>query len=210
MDVIVARPLSLAPKAEPLASCETPAEVTSDRASEPPTFDHVYEENVEFVWRSARRLGVGDHAIDDVVQHVFVVVHRRLAEFEGRSSLKTWLFSILLHAVREHRRTLRRKSPHWWGAPADPDLIADSSRNPEQEAQRAEASRTIDLLLENLDGDKRAVFVMAELEQMTANEISEATGLDAKAVYSRLRAARIDFERAAAKLRKTRGLESTR
>ena len=173
-------------------------------------FDAVYEQNVEFIWRSAKRLGVGDHAIDDVVQHVFVVVHRRLAEFEGRSSLKTWLFSILLHAVREHRRSMRRKSPHWWSAPADPDLIEDSARNPEQEAQRAEASRTIDLLLESLDGDKRVVFVMAELEQMTAVEISEATGLEQKAVYSRLRAARIDFERAAAKLRKSRGWENSR
>jgi len=194
--------MSLAPSTEPIAARETPAEALD--------FDTVYDQHVEFVWRSARRLGVGDHAIDDVVQHVFVVVHRRLAEFEGRSSLKTWLFSILLHGVREHRRSMRRKSPHWWGAPADPDLLEDSARNPEQEAERAEASRTIDLLLENLDGDKRVVFVMAELEQMTANEISEATGIDTKAVYSRLRAARIDFERAANKLRKTRGLESNR
>jgi RNA polymerase sigma-70 factor (ECF subfamily) len=201
--VIAIATMILAPASEPIASRESDAET----ALEKPNFDQVYEEHVDFVFRSARRLGVGDHAIDDVVQHVFVVVHRRLAEFEGRSSMKTWLFSILLHAAREHRRSMRRKSPHWWGAPADPDLIVDSSRNPEEEAQRAEASRTIDLLLENLDGDKRVVFVMAELEQMTAIEISEATGLDTKAVYSRLRAARIDFERAAAKLRKTRGLE---
>jgi len=191
--------MTLASSTEPIAAAATHVEIGD--------FDAIYEQNVDFVWRSARRLGVGDHAIDDVVQHVFVVVHRRLADFEGRSSTKTWLFSILLHAVREHRRSMRRKSPHWWSAPADPDLLEDPARNPEQEAERAEASRTIDLLLENLDGDKRAVFVMAELEQMTANEISEATGLDTKAVYSRLRAARIDFERAAAKLRKSRGME---
>jgi RNA polymerase sigma-70 factor (ECF subfamily) len=202
--VIAATTMTLAPASE-IASRDSSAEL----AAEKPNFDQVYDQNVDFVFRSARRLGVGDHAIDDVVQHVFVVVHRRLDAFEGRSSMKTWLFSILLHAVREHRRSMRRKSPHWWGAPADPDLLEDSSRNPEQEAQRAEASRTIDLLLENLDGDKRVVFVMAELEQMTAAEISEATGLDTKAVYSRLRAARIDFERAAAKLRKMRGLEKS-
>ncbi|MEO8875534.1 MAG: sigma-70 family RNA polymerase sigma factor [Polyangiaceae bacterium] len=183
---------------------------TREPSVEIPDFDGVYDQNVGFVWRSARRLGVGDHAVDDVVQQVFVVVHRRLSEFEGRSSLKTWLFSILLHAVREHRRSLRRKSPHWWSSPNDPELVEDGARNPEQEAERAEASRTIDRLLENLDGDKRVVFVMAELEQMTANEISEATGLDTKAVYSRLRAARIDFERAAEKLRKSSRSERSR
>lgn len=172
------------------------------------TFDEVYDTNADFVWRSARRLGIGDHAIDDVMQQVFLVVHRRLAEFEGRSSMKTWLFSILLRVVKDERRSIRRKSPHWMTGPADPDALEDAGNDPEALASRAEASRTIEFLLESLDGEKRAVFVMAELEQMTANEISEATGLDPKAVYSRLRAARIDFERAAMKWRKTHGAEA--
>lgn len=172
------------------------------------TFDEVYDTNVDFVWRSARRLGVGDHAIDDVLQQVFLVVHRRLAEFEGRSSMKTWLFSILLRVVKDERRSIRRKSPHWMSSPNDPDALEDEAHDPEALASRAEASRTIDFLLESLDGEKRAVFVMAELEQMTANEISEATGLDPKAVYSRLRAARTDFERAAAKWRRTHAAET--
>lgn len=173
------------------------------------TFDEVYDTNVDFVWRSARRLGVGDHAIDDVLQQVFLVVHRRLCEFEGRSSMKTWLFSILLRVVKDERRSIRRKSPHWKTGPADPDALEDAANDPEALASRAEASRTIEFLLESLDEEKRTVFVMAELEQMTANEISEATGLDPKAVYSRLRAARIDFERAAAKWRKTHGTEAS-
>ena len=86
--------------------------------------------------------------------------------------------------------------------PVDPDLIADTAHGPYEALSRAGASRTIDLLLESLEGDKRVVFVMADLEGMTAPEISEATGLDPKAIYSRLRAARTDFERAAAALRR--------
>jgi RNA polymerase sigma-70 factor, ECF subfamily len=165
-------------------------------------FEGIYEQHVDFVWRSARRLGVDELAADDVVQQVFLVVHRRLGEFEGRSSLKTWLFSILLHVAREHRRGLRRKSPHWAHEPVDPDLIADGTANPHEALARMEAWRTIDELLETLEGDKRVVFVMAELEEMTAQEISEATGLAPKVVYSRLRAARTDFERAAAAMRR--------
>jgi RNA polymerase sigma-70 factor (ECF subfamily) len=170
-----------------------------------PSFDAVYDDYVDFVWRSARRLGVDESAVDDVVQHVFLVVHRRLAEFEGRSSLRTWLFSILLHAVREHRRALRRKSPHAFAERADPDTLVEPADGPEEALARAEASRMVDRLVSELDEDKRVVFVMAELEQMTAAEIGEVTGLEPKAVYSRLRAARVDFERAASRMRKQMG-----
>src|SRR5262249_38050380 len=69
----------------------------------------VYEKYFAFVWRSVRRLGVGDSAVDDAVQEIFVVVHRRLADFEERASIKTWLYGIVLRVVRHHRRTLRRK-----------------------------------------------------------------------------------------------------
>ncbi len=169
-----------------------------------PSFDDLYEAQVDFVWRSARRLGVDEGSLDDVVQQVFLVVHRRLAEFEGRSSTKTWLFSILLNAVREHKRALRRKSPHHDAGPTDPDTLVDPlvANNPERALERAEASRVIDTLLEPLEGDKRVVFVMAELEQMSPAEIARATGLDVKTIYARLRAARIDFERAAASMRR--------
>jgi RNA polymerase sigma-70 factor (ECF subfamily) len=167
-------------------------------------FERLYDEHVDFVWRSARRLGVSELAVDDVVQQTFLVVHRRLDDFEGRSSSKTWIFSILLRVVREHRRTLRRKSPHWFLPPLDPDLTEGlgPGGNQEEALLRAEASATIDRLLESLDGDKRVVFVLAELEEMTADEIAAATGLDRPAVYSRLRAARTDFERAAARFRR--------
>lgn len=175
-----------------------------------PSFEGLYDQQLDFVWRSARRLGVDDASVDDVVQQVFLVVHRRLAEYEGRSSIKTWLFAILLFAVREHKRTLRRKSPHRDGVATDPDTLIDTraDNNPEVALERAEASRMIDDLLEALEGDKRVVFVMAELEQMTALEISEATGLEPKAVYSRLRAARTDFERAASQLRRRDALRT--
>jgi RNA polymerase sigma-70 factor (ECF subfamily) len=167
-------------------------------------FERLYDEQVDFVWRSARRLGVGEDAVDDVVQQVFVVVHRRLKEFEGRSSLRTWLSSVLIRVVHDHRRTLRRKSPHLAGEPTDPDGLADPARtsDPYEVLSRLEASRLINHLLDSLEEDRRVVFVMAELEQMMPAEIAEALGVDPKVVYGRLRAARVDFEQAAERLRK--------
>jgi RNA polymerase sigma-70 factor (ECF subfamily) len=170
-----------------------------------PSFSRVYDEHVDFVWRSVRRLGVSEAAADDVVQQAFLVVHRRLADFERRSSMKTWIFSIVLRVVRDHRRSIRRKSPHWLqaGEPPDPEMVPDAAaRGPHEALARAEASRLLEQLLDTLDDDKRAVFVLAELEQMQPAEIAEATGEHVKTVYSRLRAARADFEAAAARLRK--------
>lgn len=170
----------------------------------PLVFERVYDEHVDAVWRSVRRLGVPELSADDVVQGIFLVVHRRLGEFEQRSSVRTWIFSIMIRAVADHRRSVRRKSPHWLqgGEPAELEHLPDvQGTTPYDAMVKAEAARTIEELLETLDQDKRAVFVLAELEQLTATEIAEATGITTQQVYSRLRAARTDFERAAARLR---------
>ncbi|HZU82203.1 MAG TPA: sigma-70 family RNA polymerase sigma factor [Polyangiaceae bacterium] len=168
-----------------------------------PTFADVYEAYFPFVWRSARRLGTPAPSVDDVVQEVFVVVHRRLARFEGRSSLKTWLFGIVLNVVRAHRRALRAGHPDAPAARghADPDTLSDRAAGPHECVTRAEAARLVDRLLESLDEDKRAVFVLAELEQMSAPEIAAALVVPVNTVYSRLRLARQEFAAAAARYR---------
>lgn len=178
--------------------------------AEPTTFDTVYDEHVDLVWRSARRLGVPEPFADDVVQQTFLVVYRRLAEFEQRASVKTWILSILLKVVQEHRRSMRRKSPHWSRSAAnvDPETLVAHAGDPAHALEQREAARMVESLLDTLDDDKRTVFVLAELEQMTASEIGHATGMTPTAVYSRLRAARTDFERGAARLRRTNGWEN--
>ncbi len=167
-----------------------------------PAFDELYEGYVDFTWRSVRRLGVDEAAVDDVVQQVFLVVHRRLPEFCGAASIRTWIFGILLRVVREHRRLRRRKSPHQRSPATDPETLADSAHGPDESTARAEAARLVQAWLDELDDDKREVFVLAELEGMTAKEIADATGSNASTVYSRLRAARLDFEKAAERCRR--------
>jgi RNA polymerase sigma-70 factor (ECF subfamily) len=162
-------------------------------------FADVYESHFAFAWRSVRRLGVEESAVDDVVQEIFVIVHRRLDDFEGRSSLKTWLFGIVLRVVRDHRRAVRRKSPRSAG---DADTVeADIASDPHERALKAEAARVLHAILDELDDEKREVFVLAELEQMSAPEIAEAVGAPLNTVYSRLRAARQAFEAGVARHR---------
>ncbi|HEY4117782.1 MAG TPA: sigma-70 family RNA polymerase sigma factor [Byssovorax sp.] len=166
-----------------------------------PTFEEIYEEHFAFVFRNARRLGVADAHVDDAVQEVFLVLHRRLGEFEGRSSMKTWLFGVLVRVAADQRRLRKRKSPEARGDVIDAAEVADPARGPYEQAARSEAARTLHRLLDELPDERRAVFVLAELEQMSAPEIAEALGQNVNTVYARLRSARQDFEAAVARER---------
>src|SRR6185437_13246225 len=109
----------------------------------------------------------------------------------------------LLRVVREHRRSLRRRSPRAPGdEPVDPaTLTAPAHERPDHQADRAAAARLVRDLLDQLDDDKREVFALAELEGLKLREIAEILREPAGTVASRLRAARADFERAALRQR---------
>jgi RNA polymerase sigma-70 factor (ECF subfamily) len=157
-------------------------------------FENLYREHFAFVWRTVRRLGTDVEFVEDVTQEVFVVVHRRLGEFEGRSTAKTWLYGIVRRVVADHRRTLRRK-PLTAGAEGDEaEAPTAPEEGPEASAERAERVQLLHRLLAGLDEAKREVFILAELEGLTLAEISEALGVNPNTVASRLRAARSEFE----------------
>jgi len=168
-----------------------------------PAFAELYETYFAFVWRSALRLGTPRTNIDDVVQEIFMVAHDRLAGFEGRSSVKTWLFGIVVNVVRAYRRALATHEPHALRPEvlADASALPDPAAGPDEQATRAEAARIVDRVLAALDDEKREVFVLAELEQMSAPEIAAALSIPLNTVYSRLRHARQQFAQAAARHR---------
>ena len=170
-----------------------PASEANDVAERPPppTFDEVYAENVDYVWRIIARLGVERAAVADVAQEVFVVVHRKLPEFEGRSSIRTWLFQLARSAVHDHRRTALRKDSRLTD---DEDAIAraqaSEDQSPDASAARAQAVRIFHELLGTLDDEKREVFILADLEQLPVPQVAESLGVNVNTVYSRLRLAR--------------------
>lgn len=154
-------------------------------------FEEVYDQYFDFVWRSVRRLGVPANAVDDAVQDVFVVVHRRLGDFEGRSTVKTWLFGIALRVARSHRRKAARASLL---DPLPDDVVADGADRPDVATESQQARDLVQRFLDGLDDEKRTVFILADLEEHTAPEIARALGIGVNTVYSRLRAARKQFE----------------
>ena len=163
----------------------------------PPGLAQIYEQHFDFVWRNARRLGVPEASADDVAQDVFVIVQRRMADYDGRGSLKAWIFGILVRVVRDHRRSFRRKGARQ--VPLDQAMQSVSSAlepgpSPVEAAERAEHARLLERLLAELDEDKRTVLILFELEQWTLREIAELFGSNTNTIHSRLRAAKRAFE----------------
>ena len=172
----------------PAPTCQMPSLAHAlVREVDVPSFDEIYAAHFAFVWRILRTLGVADAALDDAAQDVFVVVHRRLREFEGRSAVTTWLFAIARRVACSYRR--RRTTETLADEPAGTaDTFAAFSR--------AEASATVLSILDTLDEDKRIVFALVELEQLSVPEVARMLDLNLNTAYSRLRLARQAFEAA--------------
>src|SRR5215831_12264435 len=70
----------------------------------PPRVAEVFRELAPFVWRALRRLGVAERDVEDVCQEVFMVVHRKIGEFEGRSTVRTWVYGIAIRVASDYRK----------------------------------------------------------------------------------------------------------
>lgn len=166
---------------------------TSLAPAPPPGFPELYAEHYDFLWRCALRMGTPPADLEDVVQECFVVALRRLPDFDpgGRARTSTWLFGILRNVQRNHARAARRRT-------ARLELLARDSSEAQAPSRCAEASlagRLLDEFLATLDDDKRAAFVLAEIEGMTGPEIAEALAININTASSRVRAARLAFAR---------------
>jgi len=158
------------------------------------TLPEIYERHADFAWRTLRRLGVSEVEAGDAVQDVFLVVHAKLGQFEGRSSMTTWLFTICRTVARQRRRLAQQ----------DRALNADASVEEELDL-RADVARTAEhnerlALLENIlssfEVEQKNVFILFEIEKLTGEEISEASSVPLGTVYSRLQLARKAFRQA--------------
>lgn len=162
-------------------------------------FRVVYDAHVSFVWRNLRRLGVMDRDVEDKCQEVFVVAHRRWAEFSDRGhGPRAWLFQIVLRVASDARRHRRRH-------PVDPDggIAQDKQSVDAPQAAllaRREALDLLDRALATIEMSRRAVLVLHEIEQMTAPEIARTLEIPLNTVYSRLRVARLELDAELARL----------
>jgi RNA polymerase sigma-70 factor (ECF subfamily) len=161
-----------------------------------PTFAEIYRTYFGFVWSCTRRLGVTEAEIDDVVQEVFIVINGRLSTLQQPESLRSWVYGIVRRTVSTHRRAKRAKVVHTAEYVAQPEMQYPQMPSPQQLAEQSDQVRLLWSLLDKIDPAKREVFVLAELDEMTAPEIASAIEVPLNTVYSRLRAARQELEEA--------------
>lgn len=150
----------------------------------------MYREHASFVWRVVRRMGIPDDAAEDVVQEVFLVVRRRLPEYEGRGAPTSWLYAIARGVAANHRRGRARAQRKLRVVPPP-----RSVPSPEDEVGRADAAALVQRFLASLDPDQREVFVLADIEGLSGPRIAEALGINLNVAYSRLRLARRKLQR---------------
>lgn len=160
--------------------------------SSPITFDSVYANHANFVFRSLRRLGVPRADVPDATQQAFLVVFRRWDSFDGSSALTTWLFGICLRVAADfkakahvHREVVSATVPEGVSLPTQSEVV-----------QESQTRAWLERLLDVLDDDKRAVFVLYEFEEWSMPQVAASVGCPLQTAYSRYRAARELIERA--------------
>lgn len=147
-------------------------------------FEALFAAHHDFIRRSALALGVPPSIVDDVVQDVFIVALRRLPDLDPTASARGWLYGILRNVARRSKAKHARPPLHLAPRPdAPPDEALDWRR----------AAGVVERFLAGLDDDKREVFVLCELEGLTAPEAAAATGTKLNTIYSRLRTVRALF-----------------
>lgn len=161
---------------------------------EPPDFDRIYRDHVAFVWRALRALGVPEDAVEDATHDVFVVVHRRLADWDGQCRMTTWLFGIARgvsrNTLRGRHRAERKLAAVRLGRAEDSGRFAA----PDRVTQHREAAALLAAFLDGLDPRKRLVFELCEVEGLSPAEAARCLDENPNTIATRLRRARQAFD----------------
>ncbi|MGE0789891.1 MAG: RNA polymerase sigma factor [Sandaracinaceae bacterium] len=176
-----------------------------------PAFDAVYAEHAAFLYAVLRRLGLGPTAAEDALQDVFVIVHKKLPTFEGRGTLRSWLYGIAVRVAREHRRK-RSLFARWFDALSRRDELERANDDPHGDPHAAlsvkRAAAQLDQLLSGLAPERREIYVLIEVAELSVPEAAEVLGINLNTTYSRLRLARADVASALARLRAVEARET--
>jgi len=167
--------------------------LSSDEKSVGPSpldFRTVFESYSPFVARTLRRLDVPSADLHDLLQEIFVVVHRKLCEYDGRAPLRGWIYGICMRTASTYRRSARVRLEEAWEGPALEIATSRAAANQDPDLDTRRACAHAEALLSRLDDEKRRVFVLYEIEGLSMNEVAEAIGCPLQTAYSRLHAAR--------------------
>jgi RNA polymerase sigma-70 factor (ECF subfamily) len=155
-------------------------------------FEQIFRDHVGQVCRALKTMGVAPRQVDDAAQEVFLIVHDKLAEFEGRSKLSTWIYAITYRVGANYRAKARRQ-PRL--ASLEDNQLA-SAGSPEQALSGKEAARFVEHFCSQLEDDLRDIFVLCLLEGQSSVDVGALLGINVNTVYSKVRLLREEFRSA--------------
>ena len=163
----------------------------------PPALDlgAIYERELAYVWSTLRRLGVRAADLEDASHEVFVVVQRRLCDYDASRPLRPWLFGIAYRIASEFRRRAERRLE------VELEEVAAEHTSQDDAFGRAQDRALVLAALEAVALERRAVFILHDIDGIAVPEIAHSVGIPLNTAYSRLRLARAEFAKAVMKLR---------
>jgi RNA polymerase sigma-70 factor, ECF subfamily len=168
----------------------------------PPHLEQIYDAELDYVWHTLRRLGVADADLADICHEVFLIVHRRLGDYDPLRPIRPWLFGIAMRVAKDYRRSARYRRERLDPSPPEP---IDQGGNARTRLLDQERRDLVARALATLDFDQRVVFVLHELEERTMPEIVDLVDAPLNTLYSRLRLARKAFSGAVRQLSAVKG-----
>jgi RNA polymerase sigma-70 factor (ECF subfamily) len=165
-------------------------------------FRAIYDAWFDDVSRWIRALGGLEADRDDIVQEVFLVVRRRLEDFDG-DNLAGWLYRITSRQVRDFRRRAWVKHIFTRRRAQEPDVLPYAGASPAAALERKEERRVLQMLLAKMAEARRTAFVLFEIDGLSGEEIARIQSIPLNTVWTRLHHARREFFSLAAKYQKT-------
>jgi len=176
----------------PVSQCDGPGAPAAGSPTEPLDFAALYDTWFEHVTRWLRALGAPVADVEDLAQDVFLVVRRRLPDFDGRN-VTGWLYRIASRQVWQHRR--RRWVQKVFGSrPAlNVEDLPDRHAGAHSILETKQKREQLEAVVARMSDKRRVVFMLFEVEGYTGEEIAEALDVPVNTVWTRLHHARKDF-----------------
>lgn len=167
-------------------------------------FQSVYEAELDYVWNSLRRLGIAPAHLEDLTHDVFTTAWKKLADYDASRPIRPWLFGIAMRLASDFRQ---RAWQHREVGGEEIDA-SDDAPLPDAHVERRQARAMVLEALDALPLERRAIFVMHELDGIGIPDVAVALNVPLNTAYSRLRLARRDFAEAVAELKAQDGAQS--
>jgi RNA polymerase sigma-70 factor, ECF subfamily len=176
-------------------------QVASTNTEQRARFDKIFEAEFGYVWTSLRRLGVSPGDVEDVCHELFLAVYGRMDAQDPTRPVRPWLFAFCVRFASDYRRLARHRVETMTEAPEQDD----GRPGADTLIERKEAQDLVQRAIDTLETDRRAVFILHELDQVPIPQVATALEIPLNTAYSRLRLAREDFRVAVKQLQLTKG-----